>query len=71
MRVAQGIVIGWLTALMLFIALNGQGYDLCTTVAERDQLIYEAYRTCIERSDCRMTSQDWIDYYNLQWRLEK
>lgn len=36
-----------------------------------DERTYEAYRVCIQRSDCKMTADDWIDYYNLEWRLEK
>jgi hypothetical protein len=32
---------------------------------------YIAYRACIQRSTCKMTPQDWIDYYDLKWRLEE
>ena len=30
---------------------------------------YAAYQECIPRPNC-MTAADFIDYYNLKWRLE-
>jgi hypothetical protein len=39
--------------------------------AEEAARTYHAYRACIERSSCRMTAQDWIDYYELKWELEE
>lgn len=39
--------------------------------AEEAARNYHAYRACISRSNCRMTAQDWIDYYELKWELEE
>ena len=44
------------------------GQDLVSP-AEKAR-IYDAYRVCIQRSDCIMTPQDWIDYYELKWEIE-
>ena len=30
---------------------------------------HDAMRTCIERSDCQLTMDDWIRYYDLRWSL--
>jgi len=35
-----------------------------------DQVRYEAYRDCIPRPNC-MTADDYIDYYDLKWKLEQ
>ncbi len=35
------------------------------------QRTYDAYRACIQTSQCLMTAQDYIDYYNLKWQLEE
>lgn len=32
---------------------------------------YLAYRACISDHRCKMTTQDWIDYYNLKYELEE
>lgn len=32
---------------------------------------YHAYRACIQRSNCRMTAKDWIDYYDLKYEIEE
>lgn len=47
-------------------------FDLFTDQsAEEAARTYTAYRACIQRSTCQMTPQDWIDYYELKWRLEE
>lgn len=38
--------------------------------AEELQRRYDAYRNCIPEPWC-MTAQDYIDYYDLRWQLEK
>jgi len=30
---------------------------------------HDAIRVCIERSDCRLSMDDWIRYYDLKWSL--
>lgn len=39
--------------------------------SERDKMRrdYVAYRACIPKPGC-MTAADYIDYYDLKWRLE-
>lgn len=66
----EGLTHGLMIATVVFLLglIAKEHLPLDTT---EDQRAYEAYRVCIQRSDCRMTSQDWIDYYNLEWRLEK
>ena len=32
---------------------------------------YLAYRECIQDHRCQMTTQDWIEYYNLKYQLEE
>ena len=59
-----GFLIGWLTSPAVFLYFQ----EPTAAEAARD---YAAYRACIERSSCQMTPQDWIDYYDLKWRLEE
>ncbi len=37
---------------------------------ERYAQDYDAYRECIPKPGC-MTATDYIDYYDLKWKLEK
>jgi hypothetical protein len=39
--------------------------------SEREGMLrdYDAYRECIPQPNC-MTAEDYIDYYNLKWRIE-
>jgi len=37
--------------------------------SEELQRDYEAYRACIPKPGC-MTADDYLDYYELKWRLE-
>ena len=59
-----GFTVGWWSAIawVIFFA------EPSAAEAARN---FAAYRACIQRSDCMMTPQDWIDYYDLKWRLEE
>lgn len=61
---AIGFVLGWFSSVPVFLYFQEPAAD----EALRE---YAAYRACIQRSACIMTPQDWIDYYDLKWRLEE
>jgi hypothetical protein len=61
---AIGFLLGWLSSVPVFLYFQ-------EPTAEEAGRTYMAYRACIERSSCQMTPQDWIDYYDLKWRLEE
>jgi hypothetical protein len=63
-------VVVLLVAVYVCGVWSGVLYDPQPT-AEEAARTYHAYRACIERSSCRMTAQDWIDYYELKWELEE
>jgi hypothetical protein len=67
MRFAVGFLIGWLTSVPCYLFWQATQEP---TAAEAGRA-YTAYRACIQRSSCQMTPQDWIDYYELKWRLEE
>jgi hypothetical protein len=46
-------------------------HDKAQPSAEEAARNYHATRACIERSSCRMTVQNWIDYYELKYELEE
>lgn len=60
-------------AIVLFHA--GRLYEMYfpwgEPTAEEAARTFAAYRACIQRSTCHMTPQDWIEYYDLKWRLEE
>lgn len=60
-----GFITGFVFAMFAWLFSNP---EQSAAEAARD---YAAYRACIERSSCVMTPQDWIDYYELKWRLEE
>lgn len=56
---------------LLGIFLFGLWLGSRAKLAPNDDIAFEAYRICIQRSDCKMTPQDWVDYYHVKWRLEE
>lgn len=65
-------IFGYLVGAVVGLAMAWPLFKWATTdsAAEAGRA-YMAYRACIERSSCQMTPQDWIDYYDLKWRLEE
>ena len=62
-HLAVGMILGMLIAIV--------GVQILTperTRAERER-DYEAYTVCIPKPNC-MKAADFIDFYNLKWRLE-
>ena len=67
MKYFIGMCIGWLMCaitLALFWAEPWANRD-----RQEMELRYDAYRLCIPKPGC-MTAEDYIDYYDLKWRLE-
>ena len=68
-RYITGMTHGLMIATVLILA--GAAYkSAAEPSAEEEARDYHAYRSCIHRSSCTMTAQDWIDYYELKWRIE-
>ena len=59
----------WLIGVGFGMALIGI-YELSTTpTSDEMQRDYDAYRECIPKPGC-MKALDYIDYYELKWKLE-
>ena len=63
MKFAVGFLLGWLTSVPVYLHFAEPKVP--------DEVLYEAYRQCIPMSDCKMTPQDWLGYYEIKWRLEE
>ncbi len=65
--VMLGIMLGT-TSMAVIVAVFGPG-KLWEHPHEEMLRDYEAYSACIPKPRC-MTAEDFIDYYNLKWRLQ-
>jgi hypothetical protein len=66
MKYTLVFLLGWLTSVPCYLFWQA----LQEPTAEEAVIEYRAYKSCIARSNCKMTPRDWIDYYDLKWRLE-
>ena len=65
MKVSTAIVVSMMFGFLLGWTIRAE----LATPKVSDQNRYEAYRLCIPKPNC-MTADDYIDYYNLKWKLE-
>lgn len=58
--------------VMIFAFIGGAWFGhqtKCDIVP--DEVAYAGYRACIKTSRCKMTVEDYVDYYEIKWRLEQ
>ena len=62
-----GMMFGFLVGVIV-TALLWPDYDDGPTLTEM-QNEFAAYSMCMESTNCRMTPEDFIDYYDLKYRI--
>ncbi len=68
MKYFIGALYGWLACAVTIAIFWHEPWDQrAHNEMQRD---YDAYRECIPKPNC-MTAHDYIDYYDLKWKLEK
>ena len=68
--VVESIITGVTIAVFIILFLWLAAYMGWPQTREEMQRDYDAYRECIPKPNC-MTATDYIDYYDLKWKLEK
>ena len=68
MKYFIGSLYGWLACTLCFATLSHETWN--QRAIYKMQRDYDAYRICIPKPNC-MTADDYIDYYDLKWKLEK
>jgi len=58
-----GFTLGWILSVPTYIYF-------ATDDTDELQRRYDAYRLCIPKPGC-MTADDYIDYYDLKWKLQQ
>ena len=67
-----GVLFGFtlgVTGMAAIVSVFGPGKLWEQQTAEEMLRDYAAYSACIPKPHC-MTAEDYIDYYNLKWRLQ-
>jgi hypothetical protein len=68
MNYYSGMFLGFLLGVTITIVIWGVHQELDRPPIEED---YEAYRVCIQKHDCIMTPEDYVNYYRIKWRLDE
>lgn len=64
-------ILGVMVGALIIVVIDQYGENCFRMKDDTDEMQrrYEAYRVCIPNPRC-MTAEDYIDYYDLKWRLE-
>lgn len=64
----RDVILG-LVMIIAFVGGAYFGHQLKCDIVPAE-IAYEGYRACIKTSRCKMTVADYVDYYEIKWRLE-
>jgi len=68
MKYFIGMLIGWFLCIGIIALLWYEPWE--SRDRQEMQKRYDAYRACIPNPRC-MTADDYIDYYDLKWKLNQ
>lgn len=74
MKYFIGFMVGWIGMAGVFAGLHWMGFEVWEQPRLPARLELEAYRLCMQtagETQCKMTPQDFVRYYELKNQLEK